>query len=311
MHWALSVLLVVVTLLLVAYLWTFRTTPHVSVEQIEADGGRSLPLADGRVIEFFEYGAPASSEVLVLFHGYTLSGAAAASWHDECARRNVRVIGLSMAGWGASSPLRGRSYVDAGLDALQVLRHLGFNDSQPLHIVGISFGAGNAAALAALCGRRVHSLSLLVPAWPSMHTHDMWSNTAFVHWLVGQPFFDRIWQYYVAPKLDIPKLLSTLAPKDWVRISLASCSKSATTDWNTKHHVFFFASLGSSRAIWIGRTSLSPSRVPTLPRACRGSFNARRAIITRVRVTACACSAPEAPTLRRSRTHRFSLSARE
>jgi len=26
---------------------------------------------------------------------------------------------------------------------------------------------------------------------------------------------DRLWQYYVAPKLDIPKLLAALAPKDW------------------------------------------------------------------------------------------------
>jgi hypothetical protein len=39
-----------------------------------------------------------------------------------------------------------------------------------------------------------------------IYRHDMWSNnTNFVHWLVGQPFFDRIWQYYVAPKLDIPR----------------------------------------------------------------------------------------------------------
>ena len=207
----------------VAYVWTFRRSSRIQPEQILADGGRYVELRDGRVAEYFDFGSsglrggePSSQQVLLLFHGYTLSGAAAESWHEECLRRGIRVIGVSMAGWGGSSPQHGRSYMDAGHDALRVLEHAGVSDTQRLHVVGISFGAGNAAAFAALCPPgRVRSLSLIVPAWPSMRSHNMWSGTPFVHWLTGQPVCDRLWQYYIAPRLDIPSLLQQLAPQDW------------------------------------------------------------------------------------------------
>jgi hypothetical protein len=102
--------------------------------------------------------------------------------------------------------------------------------------MGISFGSGNAAAVAISLmqlsddklisnpaasslqrefSSRVKSLSLMVPAWPSMHGHDFWSQSPFIVWLTGRPVFDRIWQYYIAPKLDIPSLLKTLVPRDW------------------------------------------------------------------------------------------------
>lgn len=211
----------------VAYDWTFRESPRIQPERILADGGRYAELPDGRIAEYFEFGSAGqrgsgpdragnSQQVLLLFHGYTLSGAAAESWHEECLRRGIRVIGLSMAGWGGSSPQRGRSYMDAGHDALRVLEHADISDLQRLHVVGISFGAGNAAAFAALCPPgRVRSLSLIVPAWPSMRSHNTWSGTPFVHWLTGQLVCDRLWQYYVAPRLDIPSLLKQLAPRDW------------------------------------------------------------------------------------------------
>jgi len=34
-------------------------------------------------------------------------------------------------------------------------------------------------------------------------------------WLTTRPIVDRFWQFYIAPKLDIPTLLKTLMPKDW------------------------------------------------------------------------------------------------
>ncbi len=108
----------------------------------------------------------------------------------------------------------GRSYADAGRDAYEVLKHLGL-DSQPIHIVGVSFGAGNAAAMAALRPQKVKSLSLIIPAWPTTGSHDMWENTPFLHFAVGQKYLDRLWQYYVAPRMDIPSLLKSLAPRDW------------------------------------------------------------------------------------------------
>ena len=202
-------------LLYLLYARTFTPTPDVDAAVVEAEGGRLLTLPDGRKAEFFEFGAAnADSEVMLYFPGYTLSGSSARSWDDVCRARNVRLLGISMAGWGASSPQRGRAFADAGRDALAVVAHLGLGDA-PLHIVGVSFGAGNAAATAALCPERVASLSLLIPAWPSMLTHDAWRGAPFVHRMTGKPVLDRLWQYYVAPRLDIPSLLAALAPRDW------------------------------------------------------------------------------------------------
>lgn len=201
------------------YARTFTPTPDVDAATVEAEGGRLLTLPDGRKAEFFEYGsADPDAAVLVYFPGYTLSGSSASSWEDVCRARSVRLIGISMAGWGASTPQRGRAFADAGRDALAIVAHLGL-EKRPLHIVGVSFGAGNAAAMAALCPDRVASLSLLIPAWPSMLDHQFWRNAPFIHRMTGKPYFDRIWQYYVAPSLDIPSLLKSLAPKDWAEFT--------------------------------------------------------------------------------------------
>lgn len=197
------------------YKRTFAQTPEVDPALVASEGGQLISLPDGRKAEYFLYGADSpSSSLMVYFPGYTLSGSSASSWNNVCRSRNVRLIGISMAGWGASSPQRGRSYADAGHDALAIVSHLALERS-PLHIVGVSFGAGNAAAMAALVPERVASLSLIIPAWPSMLGHNMWFNTPLIHRMVGQPFLDRLWQYYVAPKLDIPSLLKSLAPQDW------------------------------------------------------------------------------------------------
>lgn len=235
-----SILVAIILTFSALYLRTFVSTPDVSPE-LMADGNFITLPNDGRIVEYFEYGAPRSEakQWTVYFHGYTLSGSAASSWHEDALQRRVRIISVSMAGWGASTPHRGRSYFDAGRDALAVVdqiaqemttRSSGDRRSNIIgpvnfHIVGTSFGAGNAAALAALASHRVRSLNLLIPAMPSKSDgelrHDMWQGAAFSHWLTGQPLFDRIWQYYIAPKLDIPTLLKSLAPKDWAEFEAA------------------------------------------------------------------------------------------
>jgi len=199
-----------------AYARTFAPTPEADAAAVAAEGGLLVPLADGRVAEVFQYGATGDdAAVMVYFPGYTLSGSAAGSWDDVCRARGVRLLGISMAGWGASSPQRGRAYADAGRDALAVVAHLGLG-GRPLHVVGVSFGAGNAAAMAALLPpARVASLSLIIPSWPSMGGHDTWRGTGLVMRMTGMPFLDRLWQFYVAPRLDIPSLLKSLAPRDW------------------------------------------------------------------------------------------------
>ena len=251
----LGVLLVLISLL---YVCTFIPSKDASLQQIESDGGRAVVLSCGRTVEYFIYGLPieqvdATTPVLIIMHGYTLSGSANSSWHDICALRKVCVISPSLAGWGGSTPLRGRTYEDAAKDVCAILHHHQLINHPNFHIMGISFGSGNAAALAiylmhlsaeklisnpSLSYRyqqmddditipnpnpnpnphtptRVKSLSLIVPAWPCMPGHDFWKESPFMVWLTGRPIMDRIWQYYIAPKLDIPKLLKSLVPKDW------------------------------------------------------------------------------------------------
>jgi pimeloyl-ACP methyl ester carboxylesterase len=145
-----------------------------------------------------------------------------------------------MAGWGASSPQRGRSYADAGCDAFAVVEHLGL-EGRPLHIVGVSFGAGKAAAMAALKPELVASLSLIIPAWPSMLDYDMWQNTSLILRVTGKPEIDLLWQYYVALTLDIPSLIKSIAPKDWeefeAKIPFAVEGMSLELRHSTKYHM--------------------------------------------------------------------------
>jgi pimeloyl-ACP methyl ester carboxylesterase len=145
-----------------------------------------------------------------------------------------------MAGWGGSSPQRGRAFADAGRDALAIVAHLGL-EGRPLHLVGVSFGAGNAAAMAALRPQRVASLSLIIPAWPSMPGHDMWRSAPLLHRLTAWPLLDRLWQYYVAPQLDIPTLLKSLAPRDWAefesKMPNAVTGMSRELRRSTKYHM--------------------------------------------------------------------------
>lgn len=200
------------------------------------DGGRAITLPSGRVVEYFIYGLPieqveTTTPVLIIMHGYTLSGSASSTWNDLCKQRGICLIAPSMPGWGGTSPLRGRTYEDAAKDVFAILNHHQLANHSNFHIMGISFGSGNAAALAiylmqlsgdklisnpALSQQdRVKSLSFMVPAWPSMPGHNFWAESPFMVWLTGQPVMDRIWQYYIAPKLDIPSLLKSLVPKDW------------------------------------------------------------------------------------------------
>ena len=70
------------------------------MSEVERDGGHLVRLGDGRVSEYFQFGSTApEAELMVFFHGYTLSGSSASSWHDVCLAKNVRMIGISMAGW--------------------------------------------------------------------------------------------------------------------------------------------------------------------------------------------------------------------
>lgn len=220
--WAWGIIVGFVSILLgLVYFRTFRLSPDALPSQIHSDGGKFIQLMDGRIAEYFLFGAwdsenlSSNSDVLVLFHGYQLSGSAASSWHDIAHRKGVRIVSPSMAGWGGSTPLRGRSFEVAGMDAYEILHSLNLDDHQRLHIMGISFGSGNAAAMALLKPQLVSSLSLVIPAWPNMDTHNFWQSSDFMMWITGQPFLDRLWQYYVVPHLDIPSLLKTLMPEEW------------------------------------------------------------------------------------------------
>lgn len=81
--------------------------------------------------------------------------------------------------------------------------------------MGISFGAGSAAALAQLDHQHVRSLLLVVPLWPSMDTHNAFAQADFVYYLSSLPILDRLFQFYIMPHVNMVDALRTLAPTDF------------------------------------------------------------------------------------------------
>jgi pimeloyl-ACP methyl ester carboxylesterase len=211
MNFILHIITLSVAILIALFLNTFKNTLHVPIDIIQQDGGHVFKQEDGRITEYFLYGDHFGVP-LVFFHGASLTGSAASSW-DKIAKENkVYIISLSMAGWGGSSPQRGRSYADGGHDAFALLSHLGLGNSS-ICIIGVSWGSGTAAAMAQLQPHRVRSLLLIVPTWPSMDGHNTWAETGWRYTLTAMPFIDRLWQYYVMPNLDLVAALKSLAPK--------------------------------------------------------------------------------------------------
>jgi pimeloyl-ACP methyl ester carboxylesterase len=129
-----------------------RASPQTATPTMD-----SLPLPDGRTIEFLLGGDPAGVPLL-LHHGTPSDMTVYSDWHELCRDRGVRLISASRAGYGESSRKAGRSVADAAPDAAALLDHLGHTS---FVTAGWSGGGPHALACAALLpGRCVATATL-------------------------------------------------------------------------------------------------------------------------------------------------------
>eukprot|EP01124_Arcella_intermedia_P003280 TRINITY_DN11789_c0_g1_i1.p1 TRINITY_DN11789_c0_g1~~TRINITY_DN11789_c0_g1_i1.p1 ORF type:complete len:331 (+),score=27.05 TRINITY_DN11789_c0_g1_i1:30-1022(+) len=209
-----SILVVFLSILVGFYVNTLHDSPHVPAEVIERDGGHAFVHPDGRLTEYFLTGDPEGIPV-IYFHGAGSTGKSCTYMHESASLYHYRVIGISTPGYGATSPIPGRGYVDGARDAVAVLDHLGLTAPRSLHIMGISYGSGTAAALAQLIPLRVRSLQLVIPQWPSCPPYSIFQGAPLFGLLLNAPVLDRLYAYYIPmANLSLAEIMTAIAPEE-------------------------------------------------------------------------------------------------
>jgi pimeloyl-ACP methyl ester carboxylesterase len=132
--------------------WAFSLPPPINTSDIEADGGKWVQLADGRIVEYFICGSTSpDATVLLDCHGGNCSGKFFSSipeWLEKCEKDqlNLKVISLSQPGFGYSTILPERKIADwPMMDVLPILKMENVNE---FLVTGISFGTCHAMAVA-------------------------------------------------------------------------------------------------------------------------------------------------------------------
>src|SRR5215468_10801284 len=105
---------------------------------------QTMQLPDGRTLAFAEYGR-AEGKVLIACQGYPGSRLEAVAFSTRAAQANIRVISLDRPGFGRSSFLDHRSFLDWPTDLLALTEHLRIDR---FAVVGVSGGAPYALACA-------------------------------------------------------------------------------------------------------------------------------------------------------------------
>ena len=106
---------------------------------------------DNRILSFSEYGDPSGTPVLSC-HGGPGSRIEPKRNAEEGAASGFRLIGIDRPGYGASSPVPGRSIADWTSDALAVANHL---ELEQFFIQGTSTGGSYSLATASVAPDRV------------------------------------------------------------------------------------------------------------------------------------------------------------
>jgi len=120
-----------------------------------------LPLADGRLLSYAEYGQ-ADGIPVVYCHGFPGSRLEAQLAAPSAERLGVRLIAPDRPGFGLSSPLPGRRFADWPMDLAQLLRAL---EIETFSVLGVSGGAPYALA-AASCLPQVLRVGLVCGLGP-------------------------------------------------------------------------------------------------------------------------------------------------
>lgn len=85
---------------------------------------QQLQLPDGRNLDYCVNG-PQDGFPLVFIHGTPGAGIPVPNLVNACAKKGIKVIGFSRAGYGGSTRNKGRQVVDSVADIKSLLDHLG------------------------------------------------------------------------------------------------------------------------------------------------------------------------------------------
>src|SRR5262249_41727600 len=118
---------------------------------------QAMQLPDGRMLAFAEYGSPEGA-VLVACQGYPGSRLEAVAFSAHAAQANVRVISLDRPGFGRSSFLDRRSFLDWPNHLLALTERLRIDR---FALVGVSGGAPYALACAYRIPERLISCGIV------------------------------------------------------------------------------------------------------------------------------------------------------
>lgn len=110
----------------------------------------TLKLTDGRFFEFFDNGI-ASTSAVIFHHGTPAHASLWSPWLDLAARKGVRAISYSRAGYGISDRNPGRTVLSNNDDIRQLLDSFGISD---FVAIGWSGGGPHAIANAVMSGCR-------------------------------------------------------------------------------------------------------------------------------------------------------------
>lgn len=139
----------------------------IDAANITRDGGKYIQHADGRVVEYFVYGAADGDRVMLQINGSMGTGWLPANTELNVAKLkelNVKGVSITIPGYGYTSLFpKGYRLGDwPKMDVEPVLAAEGLA-GKPLAVEGTSYGAGIALAVAAHFGERVSHLHLHVP----------------------------------------------------------------------------------------------------------------------------------------------------
>jgi len=142
--------------------------PTPSAEQLDMerrDGASFANAADGRVIEYFVAG-PTEGRILINIAGNGFTGKLLAKCLPSAflEKNNIRLISISLPGFGFSTPLRTLTYKDwIHTDLAVILTTEKVLKSAPLSVMGHSAGAAAALCVASAHAPRVLALGLRSP----------------------------------------------------------------------------------------------------------------------------------------------------
>lgn len=136
---------------------------------------RSITVADGRRVRYFDTGGSADAPVLVWHHGTPQTGAVIEPVAAAAAARGLRVVSCARPGYPGSDPLPGRTVADAAADVVAVLDQLGIDQ---VLAAGASGGGPHALALAARAPERVRVAVVIAGIAPYTGGPDWFTGMA-------------------------------------------------------------------------------------------------------------------------------------